>query len=132
MQLDLTDITWSVVPAGLWIQVEVKVGIVCACLPTLPPLFRRVRQYLLLLSSGSGNSERSPSSGDKNGGSLVVAVDDARNGDASPNREGRGGKRQGWYSQVLNSLSNKSAEGPTESREEIVEIHERKFSDDSV
>lgn len=45
---------------------------------------------------------------------------------------GSGRKRQGWYSQMLNSLSNKSAEGQTESREEIVEVHERKFSDDSV
>ena len=61
-----------------------------------------------------------------------MVVVDAGNGDASPNGEGKRGKQQGWYSQMLNSFSNKSTEGQTESREEVVEVYKRNFSDDSV
>lgn len=61
---------------------------------------------------------------------MVVA--DAKNGDASPGRGSKRGKQHGWYSQMLNSFSNKGAEELTESREEIVEVHEGKCSDESV
>jgi hypothetical protein len=32
------DVTWANVQGGLWSSVEVSVGIICACLPTLAPL----------------------------------------------------------------------------------------------
>lgn len=111
-------------PAGIWIQVEIKIGIVCACLPTLPPLFRRLRSKF----SGAGSSERSASSGEKGG--VDVAVVEAGNGDVSPIRDGKGKKPKGWYSQVLNSFSNKGAEEQSECREEIMELRERKLSDE--
>ena len=57
---------------------------------------------------------------------------DAENGDASPGRESKRGKQHGWYSQMLNSFSNKGAGELTESREEIVEVHDGKSSDESV
>lgn len=57
---------------------------------------------------------------------------DAGNGDASPNQEGKRGKQQGWYSQMLNNFSNKGTEAQTEIQEEIVEVHENKYSEDSV
>jgi len=68
----------SIVPAGIWIQVETKIEIVCACLPTLPPLFRRMRSKL----SGAGSSEHIASSGEKAGANVAAA--DAGSGDASP------------------------------------------------
>ena len=108
----------------------VRVGVVCACLSTLPPLFRRVRRHLPHPSGSSGSSEISPSSVERNG--EIVVVVDVGISDASPNGEGKRGKQQGWCSQMLNSYSNKSTEGQTESREEIVEVYKRKFSDDSV
>ncbi|PGH26725.1 hypothetical protein AJ80_01671 [Polytolypa hystricis UAMH7299] len=36
-----SDPTWSIAPVFVWSCVEPFIGIVCACLPTLAPLFRR-------------------------------------------------------------------------------------------
>ncbi|KAL8956211.1 MAG: hypothetical protein Q9183_006379, partial [Haloplaca sp. 2 TL-2023] len=38
-ELNLSDITWSSVSVGLWINVECNIGILSACLPILRPLF---------------------------------------------------------------------------------------------
>ncbi|KAI9782772.1 MAG: hypothetical protein M1816_001724 [Peltula sp. TS41687] len=35
-----SDPTWRMTPAGIWTNTEVYLGIVCACLPTLRPIFR--------------------------------------------------------------------------------------------
>ncbi|CZT53512.1 related to integral membrane protein PTH11 [Rhynchosporium secalis] len=35
------NITWDYVPVGYWSSIEVHVSVICACLPTLPSLFRR-------------------------------------------------------------------------------------------
>ncbi|KAK0113101.1 hypothetical protein ONS95_014805 [Cadophora gregata] len=35
------NMTWDYVPVGYWSSIEVHVGVICACLPTLPSLFRR-------------------------------------------------------------------------------------------
>lgn len=36
------DLTWNMSQAFIWSSVEPNIGIVCACLPTLRPLMRRV------------------------------------------------------------------------------------------
>ncbi|MCJ1358338.1 MAG: hypothetical protein MMC33_008337 [Icmadophila ericetorum] len=36
--LNPLDVTWTVLAAGTWLQVETNLGIVCACLPTMRPL----------------------------------------------------------------------------------------------
>ncbi|PVH68619.1 hypothetical protein DL98DRAFT_375249, partial [Cadophora sp. DSE1049] len=43
------DITWAVVPALVWCTIEIDVGIICACLPTLKPVLRR--HFPILLGS---------------------------------------------------------------------------------
>ncbi|CZT07021.1 related to integral membrane protein PTH11 [Rhynchosporium agropyri] len=35
------NITWDYVPVAYWSSIEVHVSVICACLPTLPSLFRR-------------------------------------------------------------------------------------------
>lgn len=41
------DFAWSSSTAFMWSTVEVNVGIICACIPTLKPLFRRVLPPLI-------------------------------------------------------------------------------------
>ncbi|KAI9811260.1 MAG: hypothetical protein M1832_000939 [Thelocarpon impressellum] len=38
------DPTWTAVPAAVWSLVEVNMGIVCACLPVMRPVARRIGQ----------------------------------------------------------------------------------------
>lgn len=38
-QIDPKDITWSDAIVGIWTNAEATVGVFCACLPTLVPLF---------------------------------------------------------------------------------------------
>ena len=52
----------TVVEAGLWINIECNLGIVCACLPIMRPLFRAispmasVRSYLWKYSRGTSRT----------------------------------------------------------------------------
>lgn len=39
-EIDPQDITWSDAIVGIWTNAEATVGVFCACLPTLVPLFR--------------------------------------------------------------------------------------------
>ncbi|KAH6706333.1 hypothetical protein BKA61DRAFT_558837 [Leptodontidium sp. MPI-SDFR-AT-0119] len=55
------DITWAVVPALVWCTIEIDVGIICACLPTLKPVLRR--HFPILLGSSGRVSSRTPQSG---------------------------------------------------------------------
>lgn len=38
------DISWSLVPVGIWSTVECNIAVVCACLPVLRPLLRLITQ----------------------------------------------------------------------------------------
>src|SRR5271155_524357 len=42
------DVTWDNVGAATWSSVELNVGIMCACLPTLRPLMNRLFPHALL------------------------------------------------------------------------------------
>jgi len=42
-----TDVTWDNVGAATWSAVELNVGIVCACLPTMRPLINAISPKLL-------------------------------------------------------------------------------------
>ena len=86
----------TIVPAGIWITLETHMGIVCACLPTLQPLFRTVsadlRTRFSRLSS-NGSSGRGISTDQENSGAVAVV----------PSKEEKaGGKGGGWASAVLN------------------------------
>ncbi|KAN0115321.1 hypothetical protein V8E51_004865 [Hyaloscypha variabilis] len=50
------DTTYVVVPALIWCTIEIDVGIICACLPTLKPVLRR--HLPILLGSSGHNSSR--------------------------------------------------------------------------
>lgn len=45
-----TDVTWQNIGVGEWSAVEVNVGIVCACLPTLRPVLGRIFPSILASS----------------------------------------------------------------------------------
>ncbi|KFZ17859.1 hypothetical protein V501_01515 [Pseudogymnoascus sp. VKM F-4519 (FW-2642)] len=44
---DTTDFAYLVSPALMWSAVEINVGIICACIPTLRPLVKRVVPWLI-------------------------------------------------------------------------------------
>ncbi|KAJ5162534.1 hypothetical protein N7492_007926 [Penicillium capsulatum] len=58
------DATWTIAPVFLWSCVEPFIGIVCACLPTLSPLFRRWWSTLM--------TQKLSSSGKKSGGTSAT------------------------------------------------------------
>lgn len=41
-QIDFGDVTYTIVDASIWSTIEQSVGIICACLLTYQPLFRRI------------------------------------------------------------------------------------------
>ncbi|MCJ1479168.1 hypothetical protein MMC13_007852 [Lambiella insularis] len=41
LQLDQVDLTWTSVDVGIWAVVECNLGILCACIPVMGPLFKR-------------------------------------------------------------------------------------------
>ncbi|TQS38444.1 hypothetical protein Golomagni_01049 [Golovinomyces magnicellulatus] len=51
------DFAWSSSTAFMWSTVEVNVGIICACIPTLKPLFRRVLPPLISRTGEIGISD---------------------------------------------------------------------------
>jgi hypothetical protein len=48
------DFSWNVSSAFLWSAVEVNVGIICACIPTLKPLITRILPSLITERTRSG------------------------------------------------------------------------------
>ncbi|KAI4241099.1 MAG: hypothetical protein L6R40_004738 [Gallowayella cf. fulva] len=60
-RLTKTDITWNFINGGIWAETEPSVAVICACLPSLRPLFTvaaSVRSKLYSNSS-STNSQKS-------------------------------------------------------------------------
>lgn len=49
------DITWDNANTAIWSAVEVNVGVICACLPTLKPLFIRVFPSLMTTITHTSN-----------------------------------------------------------------------------
>lgn len=64
---DSHDPTWDSVPASYWTVVELNCGILCACLPTLRPLLRRIFPSL---SHSSGGDSGGPK--DSNGQRIIT------------------------------------------------------------
>ena len=56
---DSHDNSWDSVPATYWTVVELNIGIVCACLPTLRPLLRHVFPSLAHQSENSSGAKDS-------------------------------------------------------------------------
>lgn len=56
---DTTNFAYLVSPSLMWSAVEINVSIICACIPTLRPLARRIIPWLIG-QAGSHTSEKSP------------------------------------------------------------------------
>ncbi|KAI9851442.1 MAG: hypothetical protein M1838_003631 [Thelocarpon superellum] len=57
------DPTWDSYEPTVWTEVELNLGIVCACLPTLRPVARKIGGFSILstfFSTGTGDSGRTP------------------------------------------------------------------------
>ena len=128
-------------PAGIWIATETKIGIVCACLPTLLPLFRKASQAIRSQIS-SLRSTRSRKAGSSGGGGAhehgepVVILDPESTRSGCPNcncaycnssransnseSEKPAKKQKGWYSAALSNVSKPETGMRSESHEEIV------------
>jgi len=84
LSMNQSDLTWTAVEAGLWINVECNLGIVCACLPVMKPLFRAIspmtslRSYLWKYSRGTS---RTGSTRDPRGTSTDKIVSNDAHGD---------------------------------------------------
>ena len=96
-------VTGTITDVSNWITLETKLGIVCACLPTLLPLLRAIRTHIDKSrrsgrGCGSGNSSPNPLSPgqfDGKNGSPVVVV----SGGETPSDRAR--MPRGWYSAAL-------------------------------
>ncbi|KAL8812469.1 MAG: hypothetical protein Q9200_000998 [Gallowayella weberi] len=54
-----TDITWNFVNGGIWAETEPSVAVICACLPSLRPLFTVAASLKSKISSQSTLSQKS-------------------------------------------------------------------------
>ena len=125
-------------------MVETKIGIVCACLPTLLPLFRKAGQSLRSQFSNFSGSSGSPS---HQHGEPIVLSDAKSSGSGCPNcncsqcnssramshagLEKPAKKQRGWYSAALSNVSRAETGMRSESVEEMV-VKPKKDGDYSV
>ncbi|KAL8677063.1 MAG: hypothetical protein Q9224_007225, partial [Gallowayella concinna] len=58
-QIGKTDITWNFINGGIWAETEPSVAVICACLPSLRPLFTVAAGFKSKLSSQSNQSQKS-------------------------------------------------------------------------
>ncbi|KFY79883.1 hypothetical protein V499_01188 [Pseudogymnoascus sp. VKM F-103] len=84
---DTADFAYLVAPALMWSAVEINAGIVCACIPTLRPLLRRVVPWLTKRvgshsSGGSPKPKTKPTS--RNHTSDVQSTTDETSGATAP------------------------------------------------
>ena len=125
-------------PAAIWIAVETKIGIVCACLPTLLPLFRKAGQSIRSqFSSYLGSSQSRKGGRDPHQhGEPIVILDPERTRSTCPNCNCAycGGsrahsnsevekptkKQKGWYSAALSNMSTPETGMQSQGHEEIV------------
>ena len=94
------DLTWAMGQLFIWSCCEPYIGIVCACLPTLAPFFRRWWATLVTKSGGTSNKRSyggtNPSehlSGTNKGG-LVKSKD--RDPNRSDTQHSRSGSKREW------------------------------------
>ena len=53
-RINEADITWNYINAGIWSAVEPSVAVMCACLPSLRPLFSVLYETFSAISSTGG------------------------------------------------------------------------------
>lgn len=80
----------TIIDAGLWINIECNIGIVCACLPIMRPLFRAVSPFASILShvgKYSRNRSQQGGSSDRRTSSFERMV--SKKGEGSFDKGGR-------------------------------------------
>ena len=60
-QVEFTDISWTLIGVATWTEIEQSIGIICACLPTLRPLFGRLLTNIKQAKSGGSSGPYSGS-----------------------------------------------------------------------
>lgn len=60
LELDLGDPTWTVVNFGIFGAIEPLLGIISASLPVLPPVFSKLKGYILAVNLQSSSMRRDP------------------------------------------------------------------------
>ena len=55
------DVSWEILPVGLWSWAELSIGIIVGCLPTLPKFFQHIRTKLNRRPSEPGPGSESSS-----------------------------------------------------------------------
>ena len=94
------DLTWAMGQLFIWSCCEPYIGIVCACLPTLAPFFRRWWAALVTKSGGTsknrsyGGTNPSEHMSGTNTGGLVKSKD--RDTNKSDTQHSRSGSKREW------------------------------------
>ncbi|KAG4419194.1 hypothetical protein IFR04_007695 [Cadophora malorum] len=94
------DLTWAMGQLFIWSCCEPYIGIVCACLPTLAPFFRRWWATLVTKSGGTskkrsyGGTNPSEHMSGTNTGGLVKSKD--RDTNISDTQHSRSGSKREW------------------------------------
>ncbi|KAF7914011.1 uncharacterized protein EAF01_000417 [Botrytis porri] len=108
-----TDYTYDTVPLILWGSSELLVAILCACIPILRPLYKRLRGQTKSSDEGSGPYPKK--SGGKLGGGY--ALSSLRRDEFSANERSRAGGKSSHNTQVN---SQRSAPGMDNGSEESI------------
>ena len=96
-QVDLNDLTYTLVTPAIWTIVEQAVGVICACLPTTRPLFGRLLHRIKNISSHGTDSRQPahsraiPPSHYRSRPTVDVSIDTTKDGFARLNEENMAG-----------------------------------------
>lgn len=107
-----TDVTWSYTRYQLWTQVELSVGIICACLPTLQPIFNASIGLCFGLLATFHSTKKTSSSSSSGARSKYWRGGSTKSGGSGRNQGGGGGVgtdsrtglmmgKRGWRRQII-------------------------------
>lgn len=105
-ELDYNDISYTIINSAIWIDVELAIGIVSACLPLMRPLATRafpteIRSRFYRSGPSTGSHRLPDSQGHRKSGSRVNAI--GSDGGIYAGGSGVGGKKGGpksWYNNI--------------------------------
>ena len=117
----------SIVNASLWFNVEVNVGIVSACLPTLHPLFRRHLASAFRaafsksgsLRDGTGSQRLTDEEGP---GRIRTNTAGSAHQDAQNIYQGRPKEHGTWYNHETTAQAGKGGHNGDSSQEEMIPV----------
>ncbi|KAL8936446.1 MAG: hypothetical protein Q9211_004188 [Gyalolechia sp. 1 TL-2023] len=123
-KLNYEDITYSIISSAIWVNVELGVGIVSACLPLMRPIashaFQSELRSRLYRSGRSIGSHRLPDSGNRKSSSRINAI--GSDGGIYAGGGGTGGKTgpKSWYNNITTVTRTADEESGEVSEEDMV------------